>query len=165
MIFKTILLVLLFILLTDGFVSAQQKIKESNDIILEDSNNGPVSESLPKRKENESVVNSISRDPFYRMLDQLGWDNTAITDYELNDLVLIGVVWDVPRPIAMFKAPKERRFIVRVGEKIGKNNGRVMHIGRGEVGVRETYMDISGNKTEKSTIKRVEKGPNGGLNG
>lgn len=160
-----ILLNILFMTVLCGTVYSQQKIKESDDILLEDSTTSVNQTYEPRRKHDESIVNSISRDPFYRMLDQLGWDNTLITDYELNDLNLIGVVWDVPKPIAMFKAPKERRFIVRVGDKIGKNNGRVMQIGRGEVGIRESYFDINGNRTEKSTIKRVEKGPNGGLNG
>lgn len=164
MTFRVILLNILFITVLCGSVYPQQKFKESDDIILEDSN-GVTQTYEPRKKHDESIVNSISRDPFYRMLDQLGWDNTLITDYELNDLSLIGVVWDVPKPIAMFKAPKEIRFIVRVGDKIGKNNGRVMQIGKGEVGIRESYFDINGNRTEKSTIKRVEKGPNGGLNG
>ena len=159
---RLILLNILFLMFISGYAYPKDdaKVKESQDILLEDTN-ARTGGKIPGA---ESVVNSIPRDPFYRVLDQLGWDNTAITDYELSDLNLIGVVWDVPRPIGMFKAPKERRFIVKVGDKIGKNNGVVMEIGKGEVSVRETYTDINNNKTEKSTIKRVEKGLNGGLN-
>ncbi|MCX6112657.1 MAG: pilus assembly protein PilP [Proteobacteria bacterium] len=159
---RIILLSILLSIMFCGYVypKVEQKMKQSGDILLED-----VGTKKGERiSTSDSIVNSISRDPFYRVLDQLGWDNTSITDYELNDLELIGVIWDVPKPVAMFKAPKERRFIVKVGDKIGKNNGIVMHIGKGETGIRETYMDINGAKTEKSTIKRVDNGLNGGLN-
>ena len=162
MLIRSILFNILLMMMFCGYVypKVEQKMKQSEDILLED-----VSTKTPGRMPSpDSIVNTISRDPFYRVLDQLGWDTTSITDYELNDLELIGVIWDIPRPIAMFKAPKERRFIVKAGDKIGKNNGVVMHIGKGEVGVMETYVDISGAKTEKSTIKRVDKGLNGGLN-
>jgi len=160
---KVILINILLIITFCGYVypKAEQKMKQSEDMLIEDVN----TKTPGKIPSSDSVVNTISRDPFYRVLDQLGWDTTAITDYELNDLELIGVIWDIPRPIAMLKAPKERMFVVKVGDKIGKNNGVVLHIGKGEVSVKEIYMDLSGVKTEKSTIKRVDKGLNGGLNG
>jgi hypothetical protein len=162
MMYRLILSNILLMIMICGYAHSQtgSKVKESEDIILEDT----AAKSGGKIPGAESVVNSIPRDPFYRVLEQLGWDNTSITDYELNDLSLIGVVWDVPSPLAMFRAPRERRFIVKVGDKIGKNNGQVLEIGKGEVGLRETYTDINGNKMEKSTIKRVERSLNGGLN-
>ena len=128
------------------------KTQESQDILLEDSSSKSISGGG-----SDAMVNSIPRDPFYRVLDQTSWDNTAITDYELNDLSLIGVVWDVPKPLAMFRAPKDKRFLLIAGDRIGKNDGVIMEISKGEVHVREIYTDINGSKTEKSTIKRVEK--------
>ena len=160
---KVILLNILLMIMFCGYAypKVEQKTRQSGDILLEDVN----TKTSGKVLSSDAIVNSIPRDPFYRVLDQLGWDTTAITDYELNDLELIGVIWDIPRPIAMLKAPKERMFVVKVGDKIGKNNGVVVHIGKGEVGVKEIYTDIGGAKTEKSTIKRVDKGLNGGFNG
>ena len=158
---KVILLNILLMIMFCGYAypKVEQKMKQSEDILLEDVN----TKTQGRVPSSDSILNTISRDPFYRVLDQLG-DTASITDYELNDLELIGVIWDIPRPIAMLKAPKERMFVVKVGDKIGKNNGVVIHIGKGEVGVKEIYTDLGGGKTEKSTIKRVDKGLNGGLN-
>jgi hypothetical protein len=117
----------------------------------------------------EAIVSSMQRDPFYRVLDQLGMDDMdrAITDYELGDLTLVGVVWDIPSPLAMFRGPKGRRYIIRRGDKIGRNSGLVMGIDQGEVHIREVFTDLAGKKTEKTTIKTVKKEEgivNGGYN-
>jgi hypothetical protein len=105
----------------------------------------------------ETLLNSIQRDPFYRILDQAGSDVTAITDYELSDLVLLAVVWDVPKPVAMFKAPREKRFIVSVGSRIGRNEGRIISISDGKVNIIESHIGFDGNRIEKTIIKGVGK--------
>ncbi len=107
----------------------------------------------------EAIVNSMQRDPFYRVLDQMGMDDTdrAITDYELIDLTLVGVVWDIPSPLAMFRGPKGRRYILRKGDKIGRNSGLVMGIDQGEVHIKEIFTDLAGKRSEKTTIKSVKK--------
>jgi len=131
-------------------------IKQSGDIILEENTN--VQGAKEKAKA-ESVVSSIQRDPFYRVLEQLGINESrSITDYELSEFTLIGSVWDVPHPVVMFKGPKEKRYILKIGDKIGKHNGVVVYIGKGETHIDEVYVDIDKNRIKKSTIKKVEKG-------
>lgn len=131
------------------------KLSASDNMIIEDINteaNTSLATTSP-----ETLLNSIQRDPFYRILDQPGWDVTAITDYELSDLVLLAVVWDVPKPVAMFKAPREKRFIVSVGTRIGRNEGRIVSISDGKVHIIESHTGFDGNRIEKSIIKGVGK--------
>lgn len=135
------------------------------DIILEEglapssSKNMSGVSSAYSSSTGEAIVNSMQRDPFYRVLDQLGMEDTdrAITDYELGDLTLVGVVWDISNPLAMFKGPKGRRYILRRWDKIGRNSGVVMGIDQGEVHIREIFTDLAGKKTERTTIKTVKK--------
>ncbi len=81
----------------------------------------------------------------------------AVTDYDLIDLTLVGVVWDIPSPLAMFKGPKGRRYILRKSDRIGRNSGLITGIDQGEVNIREIFTDIAGKKKEKTTIKSVKK--------
>ena len=145
-------------LLLEQELSAQSvsKVKESDELILEDTSID-ATKKLKKYGAAEEVVNSIQRDPFYRLLEGLTDKERSITDYELNEFTLLGTVWDVPKPIGMFKGPKDRRYIIKVGDRIGRNNGIVINIDKGEVLIREYYTDINKKKIEKSTIKRVEK--------
>ena len=129
---------------------------QSDDMILEDSNLD-MAKKMKKYGGSDAVVNSIQRDPFYRLLEGLNDKEHSITDYELGEFTLLGTVWDVSKPIGMFKGPKDRRYVVRVGDRIGKNNGVVVDIDKGEVFVKEVFTDLNGSKIEKSTIKRVEK--------
>ncbi|HOW16249.1 MAG TPA: pilus assembly protein PilP [bacterium] len=153
--------ILLYFMLLD--VMAQNT---SGDIILEEGNGKAQStksasgvSSKYSSSMGEAIVNSMQRDPFYRVLDQLGMDDTdrAITDYELSDLTLVGVVWDIPSPLAMFKGPKGRRYILRKADRIGRNSGVIVGIDQGEVNIREVFVDLAGKKTEKTTIKTVRK--------
>ena len=141
----------LFVLLV-VFVSFILSLSASDNLIVED-----ISVASSGSSNLQPLVNSIQRDPFYRILDQPGWDVTAVTDYELSDLVLLAVVWDVPKPIAMFKAPREKRFIVSVGNRIGRNEGRIVSIYEGKVHIIESHLGFDGNRIEKSIIKGVGK--------
>jgi Tfp pilus assembly protein PilP len=74
-------------------------------------------------------------------------------------------VWDVAEPIAMFKAPNGRRYILKSGDKIARNNGFIVSIEHGEVNIKETIVDLAGKRSERTTIKTVKKElVGGGLN-
>jgi len=132
------------------------KAKESDELILEDSS-VDTAKKLKKYGRAEEVVDAIQRDPFYRLLEGLNDKEHPITDYDLSEFTLLGTIWDIAKPMGMFKGPSERRYVVRVGDRIGRNKGVVVNIDKGEVLVRETYTDINKNKIEKSTVKRVGK--------
>lgn len=155
------IIVAVFMTFSSSLVFAQNKTaamaKESDEILLEDTSSADVAKKLKKYGRAEEVVNAIQRDPFYRLLEGLSDKEHPITDYELSEFTLLGTVWDIAKPMGMFKGPGDKRYVVRVGDRIGRNNGVVTSIDKGEVMVKEMYTDINKNKIEKSTIKRVGK--------
>ncbi|MFH1223490.1 MAG: pilus assembly protein PilP [Pseudomonadota bacterium] len=137
-------------ILIASFILSGYLYPAGDDIILED--------TLKVSTTSESSVNSIRRDPFYRVLEQLGLNESrSITDYELYEFMLLGTVWDITHPVAMFKGPKEKRYVLKIGDRIGKHSGVVIQIGQGEVNIEETYSDINKRRIRKSVIKRVER--------
>ena len=50
---------------------------------------------------------------------------------------------------ALVQDPAGDTFVVEEGTRIGKNNGRVIHIGDNLVLVKETYVDYAGEQTTK----------------
>jgi type IV pilus assembly protein PilP len=153
------IIVAVFAVMSSGLLLGQPpaaQVKASDELILEDTS-ADAAKKLRKYGAAEEVVNAIQRDPFYRLLEGLADKEHSITDYELSEFTLIGTVWGVAKPIGMFKGPKDRRYMVKVGDRIGRNNGVVINIDKGEVLIREFYTDINNKKIEKSTIKRVEK--------
>jgi hypothetical protein len=137
------------------FVLFMLSLSASDNMIVEDLVN--VGKSTGMSGSPEVLLNSIQRDPFYRILDQAGSDASAIIDYDLSDLVLLAVVWDIAKPIAMFKAPKDKKFIVSLGDRIGRNEGRIVGISDGKVYITENHLGLDGNRIEKSIIKGVGK--------
>lgn len=105
------------------------------------------------------------RDPF-RSFKYVG-DETAslgigpLGDYELGQLSVIAVVWDTGKPRALIADPGGRSFVIREGSQIGKNKGRVIHIGDNLVLVKETYVDFAGDETTKDVEMRIRRSQGG----
>ena len=60
--------------------------------------------------------------------------------YDLDQLNLIGVLWDVKEPKAMFLDPNKKIHILGKDERIGRNSGYIAVIREGEVVVVESVM-------------------------
>jgi len=71
------------------------------------------------------------------------------------------VVWDTRRPRALVADPSGRAFVVHEGSQIGKNAGRVIHIGDNLVLVKETYVDYEGNQSTKDVEMRIRRSQGG----
>ncbi|HWO40735.1 MAG TPA: pilus assembly protein PilP, partial [Candidatus Eisenbacteria bacterium] len=84
---------------------------------------------------------------------------TPLERYDLGQLKLVGIVWDVKEPNAMIEDSVGLGYIVKIGTPIGMNDGRVKAIRPGEVVVEETYTDIYGarKKRDVSMTLHVEK--------
>jgi len=82
-------------------------------------------------------------------------------DYELAQLAVVAVVWDAKRPRALVADPSGRSFVVHEGSQIGKNAGRVIHIGDNLVLVKETYVDYEGNQSTKDVEMRIRRSQGG----
>ncbi len=85
------------------------------------------------------------RDPFAQILPDrqasrgnVNGPDLPLQQYELQDLKLTGIIWDVSRPRAMFKDPKGRVHIVGPNAKLGRRNGYIAVIREGELVIVET---------------------------
>ena len=105
------------------------------------------------------------RDPFrsIRFVDEevptVGFG--PLGDFELAQLSVVAVVWDTKRPRALITDPGGRAFIVHEGSQIGKNAGRVIHIGDNLLLVKETYVDYEGNQSTKDVEMRIRRSQGG----
>jgi len=115
--------------------------------------------------ENYVYESSGKRDPFrsFQFVDdevpKQGFG--PLGDFELGQLSVIAVVWDTSKPRALVADPGGRSFVVHEGSQIGKNNGRVIHIGDNLVLVKETYVDFEGNETTKDVELRIRRSQGG----
>lgn len=105
------------------------------------------------------------RDPFrsfqFMNEEEPTGDFGPLADYELQQLSVVAVVWDTGRPRALVADPGGRSFIVHEGTQIGKNKGRIIHIGDNLVLVKETYVNFAGEETTKDVEMRIRRSQGG----
>lgn len=82
---------------------------------------------------------------------------TPLQRYELNEFKLVGIMWDVHDPKAMFVDPDHQVHVVGRDESIGKKNGYIAAIREGEVVVVESNRMKDGTLTYKPTVLRIER--------
>jgi type IV pilus assembly protein PilP len=78
-----------------------------------------------------------------------------LEQYDLAQLELVGVVWDVGRARALVQDPSGMSYVVAAGARMGKNEGLVMRIDDNLVVVRERYVDLYGNESTKDIEMRI----------
>ncbi|MED5262889.1 MAG: pilus assembly protein PilP [Myxococcota bacterium] len=106
------------------------------------------------------------RDPFRSMLYEIEEvkdkrTRAPLEQFELGQIVLMGVVWEAEEPRALVTDPEGRSFVIRSGSRIGKNEGRVIHIGDNLVRVKETYMNYAGEEARKDVELRIRRSQGG----
>jgi type IV pilus assembly protein PilP len=113
------------------------------------------------------VYNPVGRrDPFRSfILDRLHEDETEtkgpLEEYDLSQLEVAGLVWKAERRRALVIDPSGQGYVVEEGDKIGKNNGRVLEIGDSSMRVREEYVDFHGEATTKEIDMRIRQSQGG----
>jgi Tfp pilus assembly protein PilP len=100
------------------------------------------------------------RDPFRSFLlivkEQEVEENAGpLADYELGQLDVVAIIWDAKSPHAMVKDPRGRTHILAEGSPVGKNRGRVVHIGDNLLLVKETYVDYAGIESTNDVELRI----------
>ena len=78
-----------------------------------------------------------------------------LEQYDLAQLELVGVVWNVGRARALVQDPSGMSYVVAAGARMGKNEGKVMRIDDNLVVVRERYVDLYGNESTKDVELRI----------
>lgn len=66
---------------------------------------------------------------------------TALQKYEMDQLRLVFTMTGDSRPMATILDPRGRAHHVHIGDFVGKNWGKVSHIGREEITITETIAD------------------------
>lgn len=105
------------------------------------------------------------RDPFRSfILDRLRDDSETkgpLEEYDLSQLQVAGMVWRGAKRRALVMDPSGQGYVVEEGDKIGKNDGRVLDIGDSTMRVREEYVDFHGEKTSKEIDMRIRQSQGG----
>lgn len=106
------------------------------------------------------------RDPFRSfVLDRLhqeeGETKGPLEEYDLLQLQVAGLVWKAEKRRALVIDPSGQGYVVEEGDRIGKNNGRVLDIGDSSMRVREEYVDFHGEATTKEIDMRIRQSQGG----
>lgn len=113
---------------------------------------GPVDDDLPEAVDDEVVEYSYNpigkRDPFRSFFQNAGPDTipnpTPLQRFEVDQYMLVGIVWGVAEPKAMVQDPVATGHVIEVGTYIGKNWGKVTAITSDSVIITEEYQTIDG---------------------
>jgi Tfp pilus assembly protein PilP len=84
-----------------------------------------------------------------------------LEEFDVSQLSLVGVVWNVGNARALIQDPSGRAFIVGEGARVGKNDGRITKIDDSVVVVKETYVDLSGQEATKDIELRIRRSEGG----
>lgn len=75
--------------------------------------------------------------------------------YEIGQLTLVGIVWDISEPRAMVEDATGLGYIVKVGTPIGTNDGKVKAIKATEVAIEEIYTDFYGERKSREVSMKL----------
>jgi len=75
--------------------------------------------------------------------------------YDLGQLKLVGIVWNLKEPSAMVEDSAGLGYLVKVGTRIGANDGTIKAIRENEVVVEEFFMDLYGVRKRREVNMRV----------
>lgn len=92
-------------------------------------------------------------EPYRERSGERGVPLGPLQKYSLSDLKLIGIMWDIRNPKAMFVDPNSFVHVVGRDEGIGQKNGYIAAIREGEVVVVEAEQTESGIVYETKVIQ------------
>jgi type IV pilus assembly protein PilP len=75
--------------------------------------------------------------------------------FDLGQLKLVGVVWDIEEPRAMIEDSAGLGYVVKVGTPMGVNEGKIKAIGPNEIVVEEFYEDNHGARKKRQVNMRL----------
>ncbi len=84
-----------------------------------------------------------------------------LEEFDVSQLSVVGVVWNVGNARALIQDPSGQGFIVSEGARVGKNEGRIIKIDDSVVVVKETYVDLMGQAATKDIELRIRRSEGG----
>lgn len=101
------------------------------------------------------------RDPFRPYVEtkpleegELAGPLLPLQQFDLDQLTLVGIIWNVNDPKAMFVDPRKQVHVVRRDERIGRRNGYVAVIREGEVVVVEA-LNVNGDLMYSTRVLKI----------
>jgi type IV pilus assembly protein PilP len=76
--------------------------------------------------------------------------------YELGQLKLVGVIWDIKQPNAIVEDAAGLGYVVKIGTPIGSNEGKVKSIQPARLVIEEFQFDVYGAKKKVERAMRLE---------
>lgn len=119
---------------------------------------------LPERAEKPEtpLYSSVGkRDPFQpfslkaKPNQRLKGSLSPLELYEIGQLKVVGIIWDIKEPRAMVEDSAGLGYIVKVGTPIGPNAGKVKVIKPSEIVVEEHYVDFYGVKKDQQISMKL----------
>jgi type IV pilus assembly protein PilP len=119
--------------------------------------------ALLKKPEPEpsKYIRRVNRDPFrppsiQARTSKRSRDNLSpLERFELGQLKLVGIIWDVKEPRAMIEDTAGLGYTILVGTPIGGGEGKVKAIHRNQVVVEESFEDFSGKKKTREVFMKL----------
>jgi Tfp pilus assembly protein PilP len=84
-----------------------------------------------------------------------------LEEFDVSQLSVVGVVWNIGNARALIQDPSGQGFIVSEGARVGKNDGRIIKIDDSVVVVKETYVDLMGQEATKDIELRIRRSEGG----
>ncbi len=106
------------------------------------------------------VYNPIGkRDPFRSFisgrLDEEIRAPTPLQRFDIEELLLVGIVWGIDHPRALIADPEKTSHVVERGTYIGKNWGKVSEITSRAVVITEEYQTIEGELVTEQVVMNL----------
>jgi Tfp pilus assembly protein PilP len=111
--------------------------------------------------EPSKYVRKANRDPFRPSSIQTPTSNRSrdnlspLERFELGQLKVVGIVWDVKEPRAMIEDTAGLGYTILVGTPVGGSEGKVKAITRNQVVVEESFQDFSGKKKTREVLMKL----------
>lgn len=86
---------------------------------------------------------------------------SPLQEFDVSQLSVVGVVWNIGNARALIQDPSGKGFIVSEGARVGKNDGRIIKIDDSVVIVKETYVDLMGQEATKDIELRIRRSEGG----
>ena len=75
--------------------------------------------------------------------------------YDVDQLKLVGIIWGVSQPKAMLTDPSGRGHVVKINDRLGRNNGYVARIREGELVIVESFKGPDGQVTYQTRMMKL----------
>lgn len=104
---------------------------------------------------------AVKRDPFrpftlnVRSSTRRRENLAPLERFEIGQLKLVGVIWDIKEPKAMVEDSAGLGYVVHIGTPIGVNDGKIKAIKPNEIIIEEFYVDLYGAKKKRDVDMRL----------